>query len=73
MPKLKDGHISPTAAEAAKINEGIALDPDTPELDDDFFKNAKPIWEVFSPEVCEDLLALEKKHVGHLAEDAALV
>ena len=32
MPKLKPGHISPSDAEDAAIDAGIASDPDTYEL-----------------------------------------
>ena len=31
MPKLKQGHISPTEEEDTAINAGIATDPDNPE------------------------------------------
>ena len=34
--------IWPTEEEDRRINEGIAADPDTYELDDEFFRNAKP-------------------------------
>ena len=34
--------IRPTEEEDRRINEGIAVDPDTYELDDEFFRNAKP-------------------------------
>ncbi len=40
MPKLKPTHISPTPEEEEEINRGIAQDPDTPELDDEWFGNA---------------------------------
>ena len=46
MPKLKTTHISPTSDENAAINEGIAADPDAPELDEDWFARAKPAAEV---------------------------
>lgn len=41
MPKLKPGHISPTVAEDAVINAGIAADPDTHELGAEEFKQLK--------------------------------
>ncbi|MDR2213863.1 MAG: BrnA antitoxin family protein [Pseudomonadales bacterium] len=50
MPKLKAGHISPTPEEDAAIQRGIAADPDARELDEAWFKEAKPAREVFSPE-----------------------
>lgn len=34
--------IRPTPEEDAEINRGIALDPDNPELDETFFREAKP-------------------------------
>ena len=46
MPKLKPGTIIPTAEENAAINAGIAADPDTFELDDEWFARAKPAIEV---------------------------
>lgn len=41
MPKLKPGHVSPTAAEDAAINAGIAVDPDNPEWTAEDFARAK--------------------------------
>ena len=46
MPKLKLGTIIPTPEENAAINAGIAADPDTFELDDEWFARAKPAIEV---------------------------
>ncbi len=46
MPKLKPTHISPTSEEEAAINAGIAADPDTFELDEEWFKRARPAIEV---------------------------
>ncbi len=46
MPKLKPTHISPTPEEDAVIKAGIAADPDAPELDDEWFKRARPASEV---------------------------
>ncbi len=45
--------ILPTAEEDAKINAGIAQDPDNPELDADWFKRARPAREVEPPEFFE--------------------
>ena len=42
MPTLKKGTVLPTAAEEKKIAGSIAADPDTMELNDDFFARAKP-------------------------------
>ena len=46
MPKLKPGTISPTPEEEAAINAGIAADPDTFELDAEWFARARPAVEV---------------------------
>ena len=46
MPPLKPDHISPTDDENAAINAGIAADPDTFELDAEWFRQARPAIEV---------------------------
>ena len=46
MPKLKAGHISPTDAEDAVINAGIAADPDTPEWSGQDFAGAIPFTQL---------------------------
>ena len=46
MPKLKPGTIWPTPEEEAAINAGIAADPDTFELDAEWFAKARPAVEV---------------------------
>lgn len=51
MPKLKVGHISPTPEEDAAINAGIAADPDSRELDAQWFAKARPASEVLPPEM----------------------
>ena len=61
MPKLKVGHISPTPEEEAQINAGIAADPDTFELDDEWFARALPAKEFFSPEVYAQLCAMRQR------------
>jgi len=43
MPKLKPGHISPTHAENAAINAGIAIDSDTYELTEADFATMRPV------------------------------
>ncbi len=57
--KLKPGVHIPDADEDAAINKGIAEDPDTFELDDEWFARARPVWEF--PELVETL----QRH-GHL-------
>ncbi len=52
MPKLKPDHISPTPEESAAIRAAIAEDPDTFELDAEWFREAKPVKEVL-PELWE--------------------
>ena len=47
MPQLKPGHISPTDEEDAAILAGIAADPDTFELDAEWFATAKAFREVY--------------------------
>lgn len=57
--KLKPAIHIPDAEEDAAINRGIAEDPDTFELDDDWFARARPVWEF------PELVAQLQKH-GHL-------
>ena len=52
MPKLKPGTISPTPEEEEEIQRGIDADPDAYELDDEWFKRARPASEVH-PELVE--------------------
>ena len=61
MPKLKVGHISPTPQENAAINSGIAADPDTFVLDDEWFANALPAKRFFSPEAYAQLCAMRQR------------
>jgi len=51
MPKLKPGTIWPTPEEEARINAGILLDPDNPELTDEDFARMRPAREFLSAEV----------------------
>ena len=46
MPKLKPGHVSPTPDEDYAINAAVAADPETSELNDAWFKRARPASEV---------------------------
>ena len=46
MLKLKPGHVSPTPDEDYAINAAVAADPETSELNDAWFKRARPASEV---------------------------
>lgn len=46
MPPRESDTIIPTPQEDAIINAGIAADPDTPELADDWFGRARPASKV---------------------------
>lgn len=61
MPKLKAGHISPTPEEDAAIHAGIAADPDTFELDAEWFSSALPAKKFFSPEAYAQLCAMRQR------------
>ncbi len=50
MPKLKPETVFPTPEEEALINEGIAQDPDSPEITDEEFATARPAIEVLGEE-----------------------
>ena len=65
MPKLKPGHIRPSAEEEAAINAGIAADAETAELDDAWFAAAKPARQRFAPETFAALLALKPSNRQH--------
>lgn len=71
MPELKPTHISPTAEEELEINQGIALDPDAPELDDDWFARARPAAEVH-PELVEYSLRKRGKQKAPVKERTTL-
>jgi len=51
----------PTDEEDARINAGIAADPGSPELDDDWFKRARPAAEVLPPDAYAGLVALRRR------------
>ena len=61
MPKLKPETIWPTPEEEAQINAGIAADPDSHELDDQWFTKAKPAGEFFDPKTYTALLSLKRR------------
>ncbi|HQT30645.1 MAG TPA: BrnA antitoxin family protein [Thiobacillus sp.] len=71
MPKLKVGHLSPTPEEDAAINAGIAADPDSRELDAEWFAKAKHASEVLPPEMYAALVA--KRPRGRPKADATKV
>lgn len=52
MPKLKAGTIDTTSEEEKAIQVGIAADPDTLGLDDEWFERARPVSEEH-PEIVE--------------------
>lgn len=60
MPKLKPGTIWPTPEEEEEIKRGIAADPDAYELDDEWFKRARPAAEVH-PELVEQWRKAQEK------------
>ena len=61
MPKLKQGHVSPTRAEDAAINAGIANEPDNPEWSAADFVRAKPAAEFFDAQTLAKLVALKRR------------
>ena len=71
MPKLKPTHISPSPEEEKDINEGIMLDPDAPELNDDWFSRARPAPEVH-PELAEYPLRKRGKQKAPVKERVTL-
>jgi uncharacterized protein (DUF4415 family) len=60
--KTRSGRVIelPTEAEDARINAGIAADPDAFELNDEWFARARPAREVLLPQVYEGLAALRR-------------
>ena len=71
MPKLKPTHISPTPEEEEEISRGIALDPDAPELDDEWFARARPAIEVH-PELVEYSLRRRGKQKAPIKERVSI-
>jgi len=50
----------PTKEEDALINAGIASDPDTFELSDDWFDKAESAKDFFPPETFKELVAIKR-------------
>jgi len=59
----------PTDEEDAAIRAGIAADPEAQELDDEFFRNARPAREVLSPEMYAELTDKSRPVVISLVTD----
>ena len=59
--KTKPKITPPTEAEDAKINAGIAADPDNPEWSKNDFAQAQPAKEFFDAKTYEGLLSLKRK------------
>ncbi len=55
MPKLKPETVFPTPEEEARINEGIAQDPDSPEITEEEFARARPAIEVMGEEFIRNI------------------
>ena len=51
----------PTDDENARIDAGIDADPDSPELDDEWFARARPAAEVLPPAIYAGLAALRRR------------
>lgn len=62
MPTLKPGTIWPSPEEEEEIQRGIDADPDAYELDDEWFKRARPASEVH-PEFVEQWRKTQGKQV----------
>ena len=61
--KTRSGQVVelPSDEEDARINAGIAADPDTPELDDDWFKRARPAAQLLPADVYAGLVAQRRR------------
>ena len=64
MPRLKPNDVPLTPEENARIKAAIADDPDTFELDADWFARARPAREV-APELVEQYRQYRAAQVGH--------
>jgi uncharacterized protein (DUF4415 family) len=61
--KTRSGRVLelPTAAEDAAIDTAIAQDPDSPELDEAWFKKARPASEVLDPKLYTGLVEMNRR------------
>ena len=61
--KTRSGRVVelPTDEENARIEAGIEADPDSPELDDEWFARARPAAEVLPPAVYQGLVAMRRR------------
>lgn len=61
--KTRSGRVIevPTPEDATQINAGIAADPDTVELDEEWFTRALPARKFFSPQTYEKLCAMRQR------------
>ena len=64
MPRLKPNDVPLTPEENARIKAAIADDPDTFELDADWFARARPAREV-APELVEQYRRYRAAQAGH--------
>ena len=62
MPRLKENQVSLAQAKAedSRIGVGIANDPDSRELDSQWFAQAKPAIDVLPPSIFTELVAMQK-------------
>lgn len=72
MPKPEPATILPTAQEDAAIDAAIAADPDSRELDDEWFAQARPAREVMPPEIFAALVAIERPNAPAPKVSAAI-
>lgn len=64
MPKLKQGTILPSADEEARIQAGIAADPDARSLSDEEWEQVKPLVRIGRPksDVTKERITIRLSH-----------